>query len=325
LANERFKAKLAALDAVRASREFDGARPMLRKALADRSAYVAAKAAAVVGEAYLTDLVPEVAGAFTRLLAGDDEDPGCRAKDTIAKALKDLDHHDPAPYVAGLGHVQMEAVWGGKVDVAGPLRATCAQALVACDIDAAVLLALLVDHFVDGDKWVRIDVARAIAQLDRPESAVLLRLKALCGDAEPEVVGQCLRSLLECGPPDSVPFVARFLEAPPDDVRFEAMNALAEAKAPEAFGYIARFWEGDLDLDLRRATLASLAACPHAEAAEFLLGIVGDGGGDLAQAALAALAASRFRKDVRERVRAAVALGANVRLERAFEEHFASL
>jgi HEAT repeat protein len=322
MGNERFKAKVSALDLLRTSGNFENAIPIVRKALRDPSAYVVAKAAAVARQGYLCDLLPDVVAAFTRLLATGDDDPGCRAKDEIAKALKDLDHHDPAAYVLGLAHVQLEPVWGGKVDVAGPLRATCAQALVACDIDATALLSLLVDHFIDPDKWVRIDIARAIAQLDRPESALLLRLKALSGDKEAEVVGQCLLSLLEIAPVESLAFVARFLAENNDDVRFEAVNALAQAKSPEAVGHIVRFWAAEMTFELRLATVAALAASPHAEAAEFLLGIVRDRAGDVGSAALAALASSRFRGEMRERAAAEVARSGNVRLERAFAEHF---
>ncbi len=63
----------------------------------------------------------------------------------------------------------------------------------------------------DKEKIVRIDAARAIAQLGGIESVLLLRLKSLAGDPEPEVIGQCFVALLDLSPEDYIPFVADFL------------------------------------------------------------------------------------------------------------------
>ena len=41
-------------------------------------------------------------------------DPQCWAKNAIVKALKDLNHDDPAVFLRGIEHVQMEPVWGGR-------------------------------------------------------------------------------------------------------------------------------------------------------------------------------------------------------------------
>jgi HEAT repeat protein len=321
--NDRFKAKLAALDALRANFDAKTGVPALRKALADRSNSIVAKAATIIGGAYLADLLPDLIAAFDRLLSAVADDPGCRGKNALAKALEDLDHHDPAPFMRGLAHTQWESIWGGKVDTAGSLRGTCAQALVACNLEAPLMLELLTDHFVDEDKSVRVEVATAIAQLGRPESALLLRLKALCGDSEPEVVGQCLISLLDLAPIEAIAFVARFLVAADNDVRFEAVNALAQAKSPQAVEHIKRFWKGDVAFELRRATVASLAASPHREAAEFLLSVVENHPDELGQSAIIALGSSRFRNEMRDRAAAEVARTGNALLQRAFDQGFA--
>lgn len=254
--NDRFKAKLAALDTLDANIDAATAGPALAKALADRSNFIVARAAEIAARGYLTALLPQLIGAFDRLIDEVDDDAGCRGKNALATCLKDLDVHDPAPFLRGLAHHQWEPVWGGKTDTAGLLRATCALALVACDIDSGTLLELLTDRFVDADKAVRIDVAIAIAQIGRPESALLLRLKALCGDAEPEVIGQCFLSLLDLASVEALAFVARFLVASDPDIGFEAVNALAQSRSPAAIEHIRTFWSGEVPFDLRRATVA---------------------------------------------------------------------
>jgi HEAT repeat protein len=216
----------------------------------------------------------------------------------------------------------MEPVWGGSVDTAGPLRGTCAQALVACDIEPTALLTALTDHFVDTDKWVRVDIARAIAQLDRPESVLLLRLKALCGDSEPEVLGQCFASLLELAPDDSVAFVARFLDAKNEDVCLEAAAALALSRSLEALRAVIRFWDHAPSQAVRQAIAGALAGSPHPESAEFLLGVVRSHPDAIGCAAIGAMSASRFRNEFRSRLAEAVERAGSDRLERAFEEHF---
>jgi HEAT repeat protein len=321
--HDRFKAKLMALDALRTTFDAKAAVPALRKALMDRSNFIVAKAATILGDAYLTDLQADVIAAFDRLLSTVEDDPGCRGKNALAKALKDLDHHDPDAFMRGLAHTQFEPAWGGKIDTAGSLRGTCAQALVACDIDPTLLLEVLTDHFVDSDKSVRIEIALAIAQLGRPESALLLRLKALCGDSEPEVVGQCLLSLLDVAPGDGIAFVSRFLDADDVDVRFEAVSVLAQAKSLAAIEHIQCFWAGEVAFELRRATVVSLAASPHREAAEFLLSVVETHPDELGRSALSALASSRFRKEIRERAEAEVAKSGSDMLQRAFDYGFA--
>jgi hypothetical protein len=75
---------------------------------------------------------------------------------------------------------------------------------------------------------------------------------------------------------------------------------------PAALDVVCAFWQADISLDVRRAIVFSCGASPLARATELLLAIVGEPQAELAEAALEALAASRFRHDVRERVQATV-------------------
>src|SRR5580658_5381653 len=151
---EAFERKLQALASLRAAAPSetapDAAINPLRKALKDRSNYLVSKAAALAGELRLTALIPDLLGAFDRFMLDPAKaDPQCWAKDAIVKALKDLNHDDPAVFLRGIEHVQMEAVWGGSKDTALTFRGACALALVACALDRQSILIRLIGLLVD--------------------------------------------------------------------------------------------------------------------------------------------------------------------------------
>ena len=116
----------------------------------------------------------------------------------------------------------MEPVYGSHVDTAGPLRGRCALALVQCkELSDLKVLEYLIEVLVDEDKTVRVEAARAIGRIDRTEAALLLRLKALSGDEEPEVMGACFSSILAIEGRGGFSFVSRFLDKG-DDAAAEA-------------------------------------------------------------------------------------------------------
>jgi HEAT repeat protein len=298
---EAFERKLEALASLRASSPDTAVEP-LRKALKDRSNYLVSKAAALAGELRLTALIPDLLHAFDRFMLDPAKaDPQCWAKDAIVKALKDLNHDDPAVFLRGIEHVQMEAVWGTSVDTALTLRGACALALVACPLDRQTILKRLVDLLADR-KPVRSDSIRAIGQLPGPDSVLVLRLKALLGDKESEVIGLCFDVLLQMSPADSVSFVAGFLEAKDPDVRVEAAAALAASRELQAVDALKQCFAGRADFALKTAILRLLAGSPQVAAAEFLLAVADEGSAENATIAVESLAKSRFREEFQERV-----------------------
>ena len=319
MSREAFERKLEALEALRSAP--DGAR--LRKALADRNNYYVSKAAGIVAGQLRKDLIPDLIAAFERFLSdAAKSDPKCWAKIAIAKALRDLEHDDPAVFLKGIVHVQWEPVWGGREDSAAPLRGVCGLALTGCRLPDFELLTRLVDLLADPEKPARIDAVRAVAQSGCPEGALLLRLKALSGDEDASVTGECFTALVSLGGPDAISFVARFLRNPDEAVGMEAISALALAREPEAVDILKAYWRERLTPELRRSLLLSLAGSPVASAAEFLLCVLSDESGDLAAAAISALAASRFRDDVRERIASAITGRGGSEAERAFAREF---
>jgi len=255
--------KVAAIEALRLDRK--KALEPLRKALEDRNNFVCSKAAAVAGDLLLRDLIPELLAAFDRFLKDPAKtDPQCWGKIGIIKALKDLGHDDPAVYLSGIAHKQT------FIDAESTLRGTCALALVACSLPRDAMLIHLADALADSEMRVRIDAARAIAQLPGQDSLLMLRVKAQAGDKEPAVIGQCLLSLLGIDARASIPFVARFLMAKNEDLRFEAAAALGECPDLLAVETLIARWRMERDGEMKRAIVLSLGVSRVPEAKEFL-------------------------------------------------------
>jgi HEAT repeat protein len=295
LGKQAFDRKLAEVEALRHEPEAT-AQAQLGRALKDRSNYVVGKAAAIVAARHFHDLIPDLRAAFERFLIDPTKtDPQCWAKNALAKALKDMEHADAEVFLRGVTHIQLEAVFGGREDTAATLRGTCAMGLLATHLDSFEIQSYLTDLLNDAEKSCRIDAARAIAQLSARHGALPLRLKALTGDREPEVVGHCLTALLSLGPRIYLPFVGRFLKNSDPDVRIEAAGALAESREPEALPYLKEFWETQIDADVKETLLELLAGSPLESAAEFLLHIARTASEPIAGKAMRALGKSRYR------------------------------
>ncbi len=186
MANKKFEAELATLDTLRQLSPA-GAEAPLRQALANKNNYLAAKAAKITAEHNLQSLTPELAAAFHRFLQDPIKtDPQCWAKNALAETLARFDYQEPDLFLAGLRHLQLEASWGGTTDTAGPLRSTCALALVQCrTLSSHTVLHHLTPLFADKELNVQVNTARAVEQLGNDSSALLLKLRAELGSGDP--------------------------------------------------------------------------------------------------------------------------------------------
>jgi HEAT repeat protein len=278
----------------------------LRAALGDRHNLVAAKAARMAAELGKDELASELTAAFDRFLDAE-ADRGCHAKTAIAKALVELDHPATRLFRRGIRVVQMEGAYGGPVDVAQELRANCAIGLVNSGHPDAVVE--LVPLLTDPGLPVRLAAAQGIGASGRAEAEAVLRLKALVGDEEPEVITECLAALLRLAPERSLEFVEPFLASggPFSGARREAaILALGESRLEEAVGVLRREWGRSHDGDSRRTVLLALVTSRRESALDFLLSLVAEGEPRPAREALSALAIHRRDERIRERVAAAV-------------------
>jgi len=297
----------------------------LRKVLAHRNNFIVSKAAKLVADAELFALLPEVLAAYDRFfLDAAKTDPKCWAKEALAKALVKLEHRAKDTYLRGMRHHQLEPVMGGKSDSAGALRATCAHALVDCPgISDADLLTALLEPLTDTDKTVRMEAARAIAQVGGVSAALILRLRALLGKDEPEVLGAVYSALLSLEGGRAIPLVAAALEDG-NDLAAEAAFALADQRSPEALAALterhragpnAHFddWFGSV-------LLSAIALTRLPEAFDFLIAMIAREAHQ-ASAAIEAIGRIAPSAELRARVEQAVEQAGSPRLTQAFRQH----
>ena len=269
-----FEEQIAALDGLRQLPE-EGRVEALRKALGHRNNFLVAKAADLVRDFGLTKLTADLLVSFDRFFQDPVKtDPQCWAKNALSRALAAFEHQDEEVFLRGMRHIQMEPVWGGHSDTAGSLRATCALALVQCrSLTERDLLTHLVELLADKDKSVRAEVVRAIEQVGSPSAALLLRLRAVLGADEPEVLGACYGGLLRIEGVRAIPWVRRFLSSG-DDNAAEAALAIAGTHSPEAFDVLQQCLATAHDPWWRSALLSAIALTRQDAALEFLLELI---------------------------------------------------
>jgi hypothetical protein len=328
LASSRgFDKELADLDALKpallsATGPDENAVEHLRKMLTHRNNFLVSKAAKLVADAELMALLPDVLAAFDRFfLDAAKTDPQCWAKNALSKALVKLGHRSKDEYLRGMRHHQMEPVWGGQSDTAGALRGTCTHALVDCPgISDADLLIALLEPLTDTDKTVRMEAARAIAQVGGVSAALLLRLRALLGKDEPEVLGAVYSSLLSLEGTAAVPLVSQALEDG-DDTSAEAAFALADQRSPDALAALLARFRAGADIWFTSVLLSAVALTRLPEAMEFLISTIARGARE-APEAIEAIGRIAPSAELRARVEQAVEQADSMRLRQAFREHF---
>jgi len=316
----KFEEQLAALDALR-EQSSEMRVTALRKALGHNNNFIAAKAADLIREFGLADLIPEMLAAFDRFF--DDpvkNDPQCWAKNAISRTFAAMELQDEAVFLRGMRHIQLEPVWGGQSDTAGTLRATCALALVQCrSLTERDLLAHLVELLADKDKTVRVEVVRGIEQVGSTSASLLLRLLAVLGSDksaadEPEVLGACYGGILRIEGVRAIPWVRRFLIAA-DDNAAEAALAIAGTHSPEAFEVLRASFVKAPDPWWRSVLLSAISLTRQDAALEFLLELVGKEALD-AEPAIEAVLRSMPSPEIIKRLEKMVE--GNPRLKRAF-------
>src|SRR5262249_1472102 len=302
-------AKLARLRALRAEPVTPALVAELRDLLADKSNFVVAGAAEIVGERMLADLAPEMVAAFERFLIDPAEtDKTCRAKIAITEALNKIEYDREEVFRAGLRHVQMEPRWGGSDDTAPPLRGAAAFALVRTR--PRDLVVLLADLLADPEKVARSAAARALGASGLVAAIPLLRFKARVGDAEPDVIAECLNTLMAAEPEESLPFVGEFLQSPVEEVAEGAALALGESRRAGGGGG-----------SLRKGLLVAISIRRLPAALDFLMEVLGEKNEADASAAISALGIHRHNPAVKERVAAVMAKKGRA-LREQFEKEF---
>jgi HEAT repeat protein len=295
--------------------------PEVKTFLKNRSNLVVAKAAKVARQARSTELVPELVEAFHRLMQNPSKlDKGCAATTEIAGALYELDYAEPEIYMLGILHVQMEGSFGPPVDAAAKLRGTCAQGLVRTRHPAALdeIVSLLVDEWPEA----RIGAARALAVNGGPAGALLLKLKILTGESEPDVLSECFSGLLTAAPERSLPLIAGFIDSEETAVAEAALLALGSSRLPQALDLLKARWERMAVRPLRKTLLVATAMIRSDPAIDFLVALLEQSTPAMATDVLAALAVFRGNEKIRSRVESVVARRSEKGLNEFFRDAF---
>jgi HEAT repeat protein len=297
-----------ALDRLAALKNAAGGPPVaeLKTFLKNRSNLVVAKAARIACQLRAMELVPDLVAAFHRLMQNPSKlDKTCAATTEIVGALYELDYADPEIYLLGIHHVQMEGAFGPPVDAAAKLRAISALALARTPYPAALdeIVSLLVDEWTEA----RIGAVRALAVNGGPAGALLLKLKILTGDSQPDVLGECFSGLLAAAPERSLRLVAGFADSEDIAVAEAAVLALGSSRFPEALDVLKAKWERTAGGPLRKTVLLAIAMVRSDAAIEFLLALLAECTPTMAKDVLAGLAFFRNNETVRSRIKSVVA------------------
>jgi len=317
------EAALDRLVALRADPAGAGVADEVGRGLAHRSDIVVAKAVQLAGELRLRQLKPQIIEAFSRFLRPEPKSPdrGCEIKNGIAGMLLEWEMNDrdvvERVYLPGLRVYQEE--WGD--DVAAQLRGTCAIGLVAAGYrDAMVLLTDLLN-----DRWpaARAGAARALGNAGEDAAALLLRLKLVLtdGDPDPEVAAECMSALLRLWPEKSLEFVAAFLNHRGEGNRSAAALALGGSRQPAALGPLCARLDRETDADVRQVLLLALATLRLPQGVDRVIAAAGSGNTETVVAAIEALRLYRNDEDVRARLKAAIA-GRGEEAQRVFGKVF---
>jgi hypothetical protein len=182
------------------------------------------------------------------------------------------------------------------------------------------LLAHLIELVGDKDKAVRAEAVRAIEQVGSPSAALLLRLRAIVGTDEPEVLGACYGGILRIEGVGAIPWIGRFLAAA-DDSAAEAALAIAGTHSPEGFDALRESFMQAEDRWWRSVLLSAIALTRQDAAVDWLLDLVHTESLN-AEAAIEAVLRSMPSQELIQRLEALVA--GNSRLARVFARQKAS-
>ena len=293
----------------------------IRSFLRHKSNLVAGKAAKLVAEQRRSELLPDLVSAFHRFMANPAQfDKRCAALTGVTEALYELDYREPDIYLRGLRHVQMEASFGPPVDAAAALRGISAQALLRTPFKDRIssILPLLVDR----EPPARIGAVRALATNGGSAGALLLRLKVLTGDSEPEVIAECFLGLLNNAPEESLSFIAAFIDSEDQAISDAAIWALGQSRLPAAFERLRDKWERTIARERRMRVISAIAMLRLEIAIEFLCSIISNENQTAASEALSALAPFKSNRSICEAVATAVRKRKNEKLQSAFAREF---
>jgi len=165
--------------------------------------------------------------------------------------------------------------------------------------------------------------ARALAYSERDEAALLLRFKLLIGDAEADVISECMSALIRFrGQPDLAEFLGRFLDNSDPQIRTSAALSLGESRLASALDVLRDHLHREHDPDVKQAILLGAATLRIPQAIEWLVDVIEKNRAEDANLAIEALSLYRREEAIAARVKTAVDLRKEESIYKAHAKFF---
>lgn len=316
----RFEERVRAVEEAVADPGTPEHRALLGKTLDGKQGYLISRAAAAL--ALDDELVPPACDAFARLLEDPiKRDPQCHGKTAIATALYDAEIRAEEVFIAGVAHVQLEPVLGGKQDTAAELRGVCLMALTHAQHPRALVHAAAM--LADPERAARLAALRALDASGRPEVAEpLLRLRLEQGDDDGEVLTDCMAGLLRLDAAANLRLLSERIDGADAAAADAAALAIGSSRAPQALEVLQGHATRSVDPGRRRTLLLAMAMLRSDAAWQHLIEVIMDGERGEAVDAIDALATFGEQSDLHARVEAAVLDRGEPEVSARFERAF---
>ena len=288
----------------------------LTKLIEEKAGYVVARVANLAAERSVRDLIPAIVDRL-KLLINDPKsnDPGCEASLAMVRALVTLEAGYEAEdiAIAAMKYERREPVYGGSVDSAVAVRGNAAILLAAMGSPQAVrwIGELLAEPDLGGPaervSWpARADAARALTMVGSDAAAALLRFKLNIGDADANVLSDCLAGLLTIELDMAMPLAVRMLNADDDTAVEAALLALGHWRDRRGFELLREHADRFLSSPLRSLFLASVAMTRQSAAIDYLIDLAKTSSERLSKEVIKALEPLRLLPGVAERIDSAL-------------------
>ncbi|MAX23771.1 MAG: hypothetical protein CMJ19_04630 [Phycisphaeraceae bacterium] len=282
--------------------EADAVSKVLSRALAGKNNHLIARTATLIGEQKLESLLPKLEHTFERMFpTASRADKGGSAMTALAKSMTLLNSQASELFAAGSRHVQMEPVYGGKIDVADHLRGWCAQGLAQTgDPDALTHIAGLL---ADPCPQTRLAAIKAVEISGRADVGLpLLMLKIAQGDPEPQVYGQCVTAILHLGGASGVEWFKPLLNHDDPSVVEQVLLAIGQSRDISLSDLLIDFYERSLEPDIQKSALLAMAMLRSESTLTYLEDLVIDGSERAADQAIDALGIYHYDKVLKQKL-----------------------
>jgi len=266
----------------------DDIKSKTKKYLSGANNVLAAEAARVIGKTKTEELIPELEQCFHKHTENPVKtDRGCLAKTAIVNVLNKLDYGDSNLLVTGVRYVQMEPEFGGQVDKAVMLRVKSLEGLLRLGYHG--IFFELVSLLADRELPVRKAAIESLGHLGGERSELLLRLKILSDDPEPEIYGDCFAALMQAAPDRSLSFVADYILSEKPFVAEDAALCIGNSRTVEAFEILTKHWKTSIDHGFKKKLLLPIALTLCDESVDFLIKIIREEHNSMAASAVEAM------------------------------------